>query len=174
MMSNRQQKLGLLMRKNKAQRDHPLYLTELSHVLKQSITTQDLIDLRNTDALLSNYNKGAQRVDSMWSLKASWPFEPNSAWLRICFCIAEKLESEPVALFAGPYGVCGAVRIKADTALVNASSVIAYDRDTLRIHALNSDGGLYLDLYEEQSARTIELKIWGSWCGRTEKCLDKS
>lgn len=170
-MSERQRKIELLARRNKAEREHPYYLTELSHVLKQPIGKEDLVNLDLTDSLLSRYNQAAQRDDSQWSLKAIWPFEPHAEWLRVCFCIAEQLASEPVVLFAGPYGLCGAVRIKAEHVLVNALSVLTFDRDTLRVHSLKSDGGLYLDLYEEDSRRWIEFRIWGHWRSRTESCL---
>ena len=173
-MAERKRKLELLVRKNQAKRQHPYYLTELSHVLKQPITKEDLVDLDMTDNLLSQYNQAAKRADPQWSLKATWPFEPNSRWLRVCFCIAEQLASEPVALFAGPYNTCGAVRTKAEHPLVSALSVLAFDRDTLRIHSLKSDGGLYLDLYEEKSTHWIELKVWGDWPSRVEKCLTQT
>jgi len=171
MSVERQRQLELLVRRNEAKTEHPYYLTELSHVLKQQMTEGDLIDLEMTDTLLSRYNKAASSTDPTTTLKVVWPSEPNSSWVRVCFCIAEQLQSEPVALFAGPYNACGAVRVKAEYALVNAPSVLAFDRDTLRIQSLDSDGGLYLDSYEESSAQWIELKVWGDWCSRATKCL---
>jgi|SRR6478735_3594132 len=170
MSVERQRKIELLLRKNQAKKEHPYYLTELSHVLKHSITEEDSVDLEMTDDLLAQFNEGG-RADPKSILKTTWPFEPTSRWLRICFCMAKELESEPVALFAGPYEACGAVRTKAEYPLVNAPSVLAFDRDTVRMQSLNSDGGLYLDLYEENSSQWIELKVWGKWCSRAKKCL---
>jgi hypothetical protein len=174
MSVERQRKIELLVRKNEAKREHPYYLTELSHVLKQPIAQEDLLDLETTDELFSRFNNNTCRTEPESTLKNTWPYEPNSRWLRICFCIAEQLEFEPVALFAGPYDACGAIQTKAYHPLVNAPSVLAFDRDTVRMQSLNSDGGLYLDLYEENSARWIEIKVWGDWCSRAKKCLTQA
>lgn len=174
MSGERQRKIELLIRKNEAQKRYPYYLTELSHVLKHPVAETDLVELSLTDDLLAQYNKGACLSDPKSILKAIWPVEPKSRWLRVCFCIAEQLESEKVVLFAGPYSACGAIRTQGDRPLVNAAAVLAFDRDTVRLQSLNSDSGLYLDLYEENSAQMIELKVWGEWCKRVKKCLAES
>jgi hypothetical protein len=170
MRTERQQKIELLVRRNQAQREHPYYLTELSHVLKQPLPEAALFDLETTDNLVSQYHSNGNLKEAF---KRTWPFDPNSRWIRICFCLAEKVGSEPVALFAGPFEVCGAVRTEAHYPLVNALSVLGFDGDTVRIHSVSSDGGLYLDLYEENAKRWIELKVWGKWYGSAKTCFDQ-
>lgn len=170
MSIERRRKIELLVRKNQARQEYPYYLTELSHILKQALTDEDLLDLETTDKLVSQYNSNACR-DPQSNLRAIWSFQPNSRWIRVCFCLAEQLASKPVALFAGPYDSCGAVRTQAQYPLVNAPSLLAFDRDTVRIHSLTSDGGLYIDLYEENANQWIELKVWGDWCASAERCL---
>lgn len=170
MATERQRKIELLVRKNDARREHPYYLTELSHILKQPITQEDLLDLAATDELFSLFDNTC-RSDPESILKNTWPHDPGSRWIRVCFCLAERLGTEQVALFAGPYSVCGAVKTQAEYPLVNAASVLAFDRDTLRMQSLSSDSGLYLDLYEENSTEWIELKIWGGWCAQAKGCL---
>jgi hypothetical protein len=171
MSAERQRKIELLIRKNEAKREHPYYLTELSHALKQTMGEQDLLGLEITDSLSSQFDKGARRDDPESTLKNTWPSEPRSRWIRVCFCLAKKIGSEEVALFAGPYSACGAVRTKAEHPLVNAISVLTFDRDTLRLQSLSSDSGLYLDLHEENTAWWIELKVWGDWCSSAKECL---
>ena len=171
MATERQRKIELLVRKNEAKREHPYYLTELSHALKQPIGEEDLLDLETTDELISRFNNDTCPSGLDSSVKTTWPYNPSSRWIRTCFCLAEKLGAEQVALFAGPYSACGAVRTKAEYPLVNALSVLAFDRDTVRMQSLNSNSGLYLDLYEENSARWIELKVWGNWYSRAKECL---
>jgi hypothetical protein len=172
MSVDRQRKIELLVRQNEAKRGHPYYLTELSHILKHSITKDDLFDLETTDKLFSQSNDACK--DSQLALQKTWPQHPNLAWTRICFCLAEQLGPEPVVLFAGPYNLCGAVRTKAEYPLVNAPAVLEFDKDTLSMQSLNSNGGLYLDLYEEDFVWWIELKVWGDWHARAEKCLTQA
>lgn len=167
MRTERQQKIELLARKNLARREHPYYLSEISHVLKHPITEEDLLDLETTDQLFSRFSSGSRTP----SLKNRWPFEPASRWIRICFCLAEQLGVEEVALFAGPYSRCGAVRTKATYPLTNALAVIEFDRDTVRLQSLNSDAGLYVDWYEESGTRWIEIQVWGDWCSRARTCV---
>jgi len=174
MSVERQRKIELLVRKNEAKRDHPDYASELSRVLKYPIDVQDLIDLEVTDDLFAQFDTNARRRDTTWVLKRTWPTVPNMPWIRICLCLAQELKSEPVALFAGPYKECGAVRIAAEHPLMYALSVLEFDGDTLRMHSLASDGGLYLDLYEEDGTALIELSIWGAWCPTAEKCLEEA
>ena len=169
--TERQRKIELLARKNLARKEHPYYLTELSHVLKYPIPHEDVLNLETTDKLFSRFDNGTSCNDPKSSLKNKWPFDPTSRWIRICFCLAEQLGSEQVALFAGPYTTCGAVQTKAEYPLTNAFAVLEFDRDTVRMQSLNSDSGLYLDWYEENAARWIELKVWGNWFSRAKKCL---
>jgi hypothetical protein len=172
MSVERQRKIELLLRKNEAKREHQDYRSELSQVLKYPIDAHDLLDLKATDDLYSQFDANARRKDAMRSLKCTWPTIPNSAWIRVCLCLAQELKSEPVALFAGPYKECGAIRIAAEHPLTYAPSVLEFDGDTLRMHSLASDGGLYLDLYEEKGSTLIELSIWGAWCLSAPKCLE--
>jgi hypothetical protein len=169
MSTERQRKIELLARKNEAKREHSSYLTEISHVLKREINEDELFDLETTDKLFSKSINASK--ESHWILQRSWPFHPRSTWTRVCFCLAEQLGPEPVVLFAGAYKLCGAVRSKAEYPLVNALSVLEFDKDSLSIQSLNSDGGLYLDMYEENSTWRIELKIWGEWYFRAKECL---
>lgn len=166
MSVDRQRKIERLARKNLAKREHPYYLSEISHVLKHPITEVDLRDLEITDQLFSRFSDGSGS-----SLKSRWPFDPVSQWIRICFCLAEQLGSEEVALFAGPYSRCGAVRTKAEYPLTNALAVIEFDRDTVRLQSLDSDAGLYVNWYEEGGTRWLEVRVWGDWCASAEKCL---
>jgi hypothetical protein len=171
MPSENKKKLELLVRRNEGKREHPYYLTEISHVLKHPIGEVDLLDLDKTDQLFSEYTDHSRKATPDSSLKKIWPHHPSLNWIRVCFCLAEQLGSEEVILFAGPYTVCGAVRTKAEYPLVNAASVLAFDRDTVMMQSLNSDSGFYLDLYEENSAWWIELKIWGEWRLRANNCF---
>lgn len=171
MSLERQRKIELLVRKNEGKREHPYYLTELAHVLKQPINEGDLIDLETSDDLFSKFDKGALRDESDGALRRTWPSEPNSSWIRVCFSLAERLGDEPVALFVGPYKVCGAIRTRAEYPLLNALSVLAFDRDTLSLLSLSSDSGLYVDLFEEKSTWWVELKVWGEWRSQAQECL---
>lgn len=173
MPTERQRKLGLLARKNLARTEHPYYLTELSHVLKYPVAQEDVLNLEKTDEFFSRFNYDAGLPESDSTLQITWPHDPSSTWIRICFCLAEQLRSEQVVLFAGPYDYCGAVQTKAEYPLVNAASVLAFDQDTVRMQSLDADGGLYLDLYEEDSTRWIELKVWGEWCARAKVCMGR-
>jgi hypothetical protein len=171
MSTERKRKLELLARRNAGRREHPYYLRELSHVLNHPIDEVDVLDLDTTDRLFSQYTDCSRQEAQGSSLKKIWPYDPNSSWIRVCFCLAEQLGFEEVVLFAGPYNSCGAVRTKAEFPLVNAASVLAFDRDTVRLQSLRSDSGLYLDLYEEESSWWIELKVWGEWHLRANDCL---
>jgi hypothetical protein len=169
MSVERQRKIELLVRQNEARREHPYYLTELSHVLKHAITEDELFDLETTDKLFSQSMDASKHSRSI--LQKTWPLQPNSVWIRVCFCLAEHLGCEPVVLFVGPYNLCGAIKTRAEYPLVNAAAILEFDKDTVSIQSLNSDGGLYLDLYEENAAWWIELKVWGNWCSRAKKCF---
>jgi hypothetical protein len=171
MRTERQRKIELLARKNLAKREHPNYLSELSSVLKHPITEENLLDLETTDQLFGRFNEGTAWNDPQSSLKCRWSFNPTSRWIRICFCLAKQLGSEEVALFAGPYSRCGAVRTKAECPLTNAPAVIEFDRDTVRLQSLTSNAGLYVDWYEESGDRWIELKVWGDWSAYAKTCV---
>lgn len=171
MSSERKRKLELLTRKNEGRREHPYYLTELSHILKHPLDEGDLFDLETTDRLFSQYSDRSRQEVPDSNLKKIWPHDPSSNWIRVCLCLAEQLGGEEVVLFAGPYTACGAIRTKAEYPLVNAASVLAFDRDTVMMQSSNSDSGLYLDLYEEDSSWWIELKVWGEWRMRAKNCL---
>lgn len=169
MPTGRQKRIDLLLRQNEARREHPYYLTELSHILKHPVTEDDLFDLETTDKLFARSTDVCK--DSQSILQKTWPRQPISGWMRVCFCLAEQLGSEPVALFAGPYKLWGAIRTAAENPLVNAAAVLEFDKDTLSIQSLNTDGGLYLDLYKDKLSWSIELKVWGEWCLRATNCL---
>ena len=171
MSIERKKRLELLVRKNEGKREHPYYLTELSHSLKNPIGEADLLDLDTTDRFFSQHAELSKQEAPNPVLKKVWPQHPNSNWIRVCFCLAEQLGVEEVVLFVGPYAACGAVRTKAEYPLVNAASVLEFDRDTVGMQSLSSQSGLYLDLYEENSAWWIELKVWGEWSLRVNKCL---
>lgn len=171
MSSERKRKLELLVRTNEGRREHPYYVTELSHILKHPVNDIDLLDLDTTDRLFSQYTDRSREETPESSLKKIWPHHPSSNWIRVCFCLSEQLGSEEVVLFAGPYTTCGAVKTKAEYPLANAASVLTFDRDTVRIQSLNSESGLYLDLYEENAAWWIELKVWGEWRMGAKNCL---
>ena len=172
MSVERQRKIELLIRKNEARREHLYYLSELSHILKQSVTDGELFDLETTDKLFSQYKKSS--LEPKTALQKTWPLHPNSVWARVCSCLAQKLRNEPAVLFVGPYNLCGAVRTRAEHPLLNAIALLEFDKDTLSMQSLSSDGGLYLDLYEENSSERVEMKVWGTWRSLAESCLART
>jgi hypothetical protein len=169
MSAERQRRIELQVRRNEARREHSYYLTELSHILKHAVAEEDLLDLETTDKLFSQFADASK--DSQTTPRRAWPAQPSLPWMSVCSCLAGQLGAEPLVLFVGPYNLCGAARTRAEYPLLNASSLLEFDKDTLSMQSLNSDGGLYLDLYEENAQRYIELKIWGGWHSVAETCF---
>jgi hypothetical protein len=163
MSFERQRRIDLLVRRNEAKVSHPYYLTELSHILKQHFTEEELLDLETTDNLFARSKNACGGPGSC--VKKTWPLNPTSVWTWACSRLGKELGDEPVALFVGPFHVCGAVRTKAQYPLRSAELLLEFDKDTLTMQSLSSDGGLYLDRYEERSTPWVELKVWGSWNG---------
>lgn len=171
-MSSNTGKLELLVRRNKGLTEHPYYATELSHLLKVDISPSDILTLEETDRAFSIHRSHSLRSskDMSFAFRKKWKRDPVSHWLRACLCLAEKLHDDSAILFAGPYDLCGAVKIRAERALTEALPLLEFDLNTVRLESPSSEAGLFLDLFEEDMEWFIELAVWGYWKSLAEDC----
>jgi len=158
-------RLQLLVRQNKGSTEYQYYATELAHMLGTDIHSMDILDLPETDRLLTAHRIQSVRSnkEADFAFKKVWNYKPMDPWSRFCRCLAEKLCGETAILFIGPYEFCGAVKVSVDLALNEAPSLLEFDKDTVSLQSVTTESGLYLDLFEERSEWFVELVAWGQW-----------
>ena len=96
---------------------------------------------------------------------------PPRTWQTCCKRIGDSLGDEKAILFVGPFTYCGAIRVEVNRALANLEPLLSFDGDTVSLQSANSDAGLYLDKFEEDSVWQVELVAWGAWQTEAGKCL---
>ena len=172
MPNHKSGRLELLIRRNKGRTEYPYYATELSHLLKTRVHPADILDIEETDRFFLLHQAQAVRASKEpgFAFEKTWKYEPKDLWLNKCQSLAEELRGEPVVLFAGPYEFCGGVKTDADVVLNAAVAVLEFDRDTVRLQSASSESGLFLDIFEQESDRLIELVVWGQWKALAETC----
>lgn len=165
MQGSRQSRLALLVRRNKGRVEYPYYATELSHLLEIEINQSDVLELEETDRLSSTHLAEAAQSnkEAGFAFKKTWKYKPLDLWSNFCRNLGKELFGEPAVLFVGPYEFCGGLKVNAETALSHAASLLEFDKDTVCLHSVTTDSGLYLDLYEEHSEWFVELVVWGQW-----------
>jgi hypothetical protein len=165
--------MELLVRQNKGRTQYPYYATELSHVLKMGVRPIEILDLEQTDRLFSVHRAQSMQRSTEPDLAARkvWNYEPVTVWLSTCKCVEERLRGEQAVLFAGPFEFCGAVKLSVDQALTAALSLLEFDQNSIRLQAVSSESGLFLDVFEEASEWRTELVVWGQWKRLSESCL---
>jgi len=165
MRKERANKLQLLVRRNRGRTEYQYYATELSHLLRAEVLTNDILDLEQTDRIFSAHRAQSVRTnkEAGFAIRKRWNYKPIDPWLCACRYLGKKLQGEASVLFVGPYEFCGAVKVDADRALGAAAPLLEFDRDTVGLQSATMESGLYLDLFEEDSERLVELVVWGQW-----------
>lgn len=150
-------KLELLVRRNKGRTEHQYYTTELSHLLRKHIEANEILDLEETDRLLSIHRESARRMSKELNFvfRKTWKFLPTWPWSVACSRLASVLIGQPAVLFVGPYEFCGAVKVDADRALKEVAPLLDFDKDTVNLQSCAPESGLCLDLFEENSERLL-------------------
>jgi hypothetical protein len=166
-------RIQLLVRRNKGRTEHLYYVAELSHLLGTPIEPNDILDLEETDRLLSIHREHAIRGNKELNFvfRRKWNFLPTRRWSGACSRVASVLIGQPAVLFVGPYEFCGAVKVDADRALSEVAALLDFDKNTVSLQSFAPESGLYLDLFEEHSQWFVELVIWGQWKALAENTL---
>lgn len=162
---DRQRRLQLLVRQNRARVEFKTYSEELEKLLKVKIEDQDRIGLETTDRLFAAHTKELQQNlhQPQNCFQKTWTYEPTRAWSDECDRLGGALHDLEGVLFVGPFQYCGAVRVPLDRALQVAALLLTFDGDTLNLGTVDAASGLYVDKYEQQSEWFVEFIVWGEW-----------
>ena len=162
-----------LARINRASTEYRHSNERLAEILGKPIPPEVRFDLAETDRMIAKLRESVAKAQTEYlpMLKRTWPYHPLTPWQVCCKCIGDSLGDEDAILFAGPFTYCGAIRVEVNRALANLEALLSFDGDTVSLQSANSDAGLYLDKFEEDSMWQVELVAWGAWVTKADECL---
>jgi hypothetical protein len=148
----------------------------ISQSLNRTLSQADALDLDRTMQLHSEYegNRQHSAYNESWGIRKTWKFEDEAGWMAACRRLARRLGNEEAAFFCGSYSSCGALQVLAKEPLSNPLPLLRFDRDSLKLQSLTSDGGLEVEWYEEgfgQEKYFVDIHGWGSWRSTVENGL---
>lgn len=176
MPMNREQRIGLLSRKNRGRLERPAFIAALSSALSRKITAESFLDLERTDELIAKFRTGYQAsLTAPTNVHRIMCSASQIAWLlSVLACLSSRLPSECSFLLTKQSEFCGAVELYVKDALSNALELIQLDGDSLQLISMDGEDGLLLDWNSGDETHAYEFAVWGSrWAGVTSDCTGK-
>jgi hypothetical protein len=90
---------------------------------------------------------------------------------RLLDCMADRLSDHDVILITKLSEICGAVWLKAGSALSHARNLLALDGDSIMLLSRDRDNGLLLDYRDDDPDAAYELTVFGAvWMNAASEC----
>ena len=162
-MDNRQEKIQMLSRINRARAATPPFLAGLSEALGELVGTSALVSPENTNALMEAFRSGYQSAikDSAVSYRRFFLPSERSIVLCLADCFADRLPTEEVFFLSKLGKDCVAVCLTISVLLRHTASVIRLDGDSLSALSKDHTQGVLIDHNPDDPEQAYEITAWG-------------
>jgi len=141
----------------------PRFLAELSFAIDQHVTSENLLDLAQTDLVRARLKEGYSAVlqNHTPSFRKFFRKDQRSYLLYMVDCLAVAIGSEQAILHIKNSDFCGAIRSEASAFLNCSEKLLLLDGDSLSILSADYQQGLILDINPDEIDEHYELTVWG-------------
>jgi hypothetical protein len=162
-MSERSQKIQLLSRLNRRRLNLSHFLEELCQALDSPVESVSIVDLQQTDALITLFRQAYQNAISGDIISYRRFFERREEQLvfHLADCIAKQLKNEYCYAFTKQSEDCGAFESNVANLLKRTIEMIEFDGDSISVLSLDLSQGILIDRNEGDSTHAYEVAIWG-------------
>lgn len=164
---NRKERIELLARKNRGADIVEDYLKELSLVISNSVTTDDLLQLEKSSILEKSFrNQSSEAYDGKKrAFIKQYSLDEEEGLKDVLLDFSRGLGQEEVLIFNKKTELIGGIKLKSSLVFWFAIKLLLFDGDSLSVSAIDAENGILLDYFEDHSggapSMKYELLVWG-------------